>query len=265
MKILRTRRQLLKWRLSQRLSVGFVPTMGALHEGHLSLVRRAREENKRVIASIFVNPTQFGPREDLSLYPRQEKKDFALLKREGCDAVFAPLKAQEVYPRSDETSILARPSLSRILCGVFRPGHFDGVCTVVFKLFRWVEPHRAYFGLKDYQQVKVIEAMVEDFDLRVKIVPCPTLREPTGLAMSSRNTYLSSKDQRAAAELFRILSMSDSLKQARRLLTHYGFEVQYLESRSEDLLSKAPEKKGLWLVAAYFKGVRLIDHVKKIL
>jgi len=263
MRIIRTRRALLKYRRGLSGSVGFVPTMGALHEGHLSLVRRARKECQYTIVSIFVNPTQFGPHEDYLKYPRPERADVALLKGEKCDAVFIPKAVEEVYARGDETSIRARVSLTRILCGPLRPGHFDGVCTVVYKLFQWVAPDRAYFGLKDYQQVKVIEAMVKDLNLGVRIVPCPTRREKSGLALSSRNQYLSPAHQDAAAILYSTLSSAKSIAVARQQLARAGFKVQYLESRSEDLetLNKGPS--GRWLFAGFFHGVRLIDNLKR--
>jgi pantoate--beta-alanine ligase len=190
-------------------SVGFVPTMGYLHEGHLSLVRRARAENDVVIASIFVNPTQFGPTEDFERYPRDPQRDLAVLHQERTDIVFMP-SAVEMYPEGFATYIDVG-GVTEVLEGAHRPDHFRGVATVVLKLFNIVQPTRAYFGQKDAQQVVVIRKMVNDLKLNVEVVPCPTVRETGGLAMSSRNVYLSPDERRAALILFRALSLSERL------------------------------------------------------
>jgi pantoate--beta-alanine ligase len=190
-------------------SVGFVPTMGYLHEGHLSLVRRARAENDVVVASIFVNPTQFGPTEDFERYPRDPQRDLNLLQQERTDIVFMP-SAVEMYPEGFSTYIDV-DGVTEVLEGAHRPGHFRGVATVVLKLFNIVQPTRAYFGQKDAQQVVVIRKMVNDLKLNVEVVPCPTVRETGGLAMSSRNVYLSPDERRAALILFRALSLSERL------------------------------------------------------
>ncbi len=190
-------------------SVGFVPTMGYLHEGHLSLVRRARAENDVVVASIFVNPTQFGPTEDFERYPRDPQRDLTLLQQERTDIVFMP-SAVEMYPEGFSTYIDVG-GVTEVLEGAHRPGHFRGVATVVLKLFNIVQPTRAYFGQKDAQQVVVIRKMVNDLKLNVEVVPCPTVRETGGLAMSSRNVYLSPDERRAALILFRALSLSERL------------------------------------------------------
>jgi pantoate--beta-alanine ligase len=190
-------------------SVGFVPTMGYLHEGHLSLVRRARAENDVVVASIFVNPTQFGPTEDFEKYPRDPQRDLALLQQERTDIVFMP-SAVEMYPEGFSTYVDV-DGVTEVLEGTHRPGHFRGVATVVLKLFNIVQPTRAYFGQKDAQQVVVIRKMVNDLKLNVEVVPCPTVRETGGLAMSSRNVYLSPDERRAALILFRALSLSERL------------------------------------------------------
>jgi pantoate--beta-alanine ligase len=183
---------------------GFVPTMGYLHEGHLSLVRRARSENDRVAVSIFVNPTQFGPSEDLAAYPRDVQRDLKLLEPLGVDLVFHP--APEVmYPHNFQTFVTVE-EVAKTLEGAARPGHFRGVATVVMKLFNVVQADRAYFGQKDAQQVVVIKRMVVDLDMPIQIVVCPTVREPDGLAMSSRNAYLDPAQRKAAAVLFRALS-----------------------------------------------------------
>jgi pantoate--beta-alanine ligase len=188
--------------LSQRI-IGFVPTMGALHEGHLSLVRAAKQQCSPVIVSIFVNPTQFGPGEDLEKYPRNFEHDCALLESLGADYVFAP-EAAEIYPPGFHTSIRVE-GLSDKFEGRIRPGHFQGVCTVVLKLFEIVRPNFAYFGRKDAQQARIIRQMVCDLNLDAEVVVCPIVRETDGLAMSSRNAYLNPAERRAATVLYRSL------------------------------------------------------------
>ncbi|RLC94817.1 MAG: pantoate--beta-alanine ligase [Chloroflexi bacterium] len=190
-------------------SVGFVPTMGYLHEGHLSLVRRARAENNVTVVSIFVNPAQFGPSEDFAQYPRDSERDLALLDREGVDLVFMP-SAEEMYPRGFSTWVDVEGVTDR-LEGAARPGHFRGVATVVAKLFNIVEPTRAYFGQKDAQQAVVIRKMVDDLNMNLEVVVAPTVREPDGLAMSSRNTYLGPEERQAALVLWRSLNLARDL------------------------------------------------------
>jgi len=199
-----TIREVRQWRRAATGEVGLVPTMGYLHAGHLSLVERARRENARVAASIFVNPTQFGPTEDLALYPRDLDRDRAFLEAAGCDLLFAPA-VEEMYAEGAETTVEVG-SIAAPLEGERRPGHFRGVATVVLKLFGIVRPDRAYFGQKDAQQLAVIRKMVRDLDVPVEIVGCPTVREPDGLAMSSRNAYLEADDRRAATVLYRALA-----------------------------------------------------------
>ena len=189
--------------------LGLVPTMGALHEGHLALVRRARQENTAVAASIFVNPTQFGPHEDLSTYPRNMERDLALLESEGVYFVYAPAPA-EVYPQGFDTWI-EPGALANRLEGEARPGHFRGVATVVAKLFNVIGPDRAYFGQKDGQQLAVIRQLVRDLNMKVEIVAVPTVRDKDGLALSSRNAYLAPDERKAAAVVFRALSTARSL------------------------------------------------------
>ena len=189
--------------------VGLVPTMGYLHDGHLALVRAARARADRVVASIFVNPTQFGPTEDFAAYPRDEGRDLALLSAEGVDAVFAPDAAEMYHP--DRQTIVETTDLSRVLMGKLRPGHFRGVSTVVTKLFHIVEPDLACFGEKDFQQLAVIRTMVRDLDIPVDIVGVPTLRESDGLAMSSRNARLTPADRAAAPVLAQSLDLAESL------------------------------------------------------
>ncbi|HZZ32574.1 MAG TPA: pantoate--beta-alanine ligase [Phenylobacterium sp.] len=189
--------------------LGLVPTMGYLHEGHLSLVARARAENAATAASIFVNPTQFGPNEDLARYPRDLPRDLALLEAAGVDLVFTP-QAGEIYPPGFTTAIEVR-GVTDVLEGAVRPGHFAGVATVVAKLFNIVQPTRAYFGQKDAQQCVVIRTMVRDLDLPVDVVVAPTVREPDGLALSSRNSYLTPEQRAVATAIYRALSAAQAL------------------------------------------------------
>lgn len=190
-------------------SVGFVPTMGYLHAGHLSLVERARAENEATVVSIFVNPTQFGPEEDFARYPRDEPRDLALCDEAGVNFVFTP-DAAEMYPPGFQTYVDVT-GLSQGLCGASRPGHFRGVATVVAKLFAIVQPRRAYFGEKDAQQLRVIRRLAQDLNLPVTVVPVPIIREPDGLAMSSRNVYLNAEERRAALVLYRSLLVARDL------------------------------------------------------
>ncbi|MCL0064423.1 pantoate--beta-alanine ligase [Dehalococcoidia bacterium] len=190
--------------------VGFVPTMGYLHEGHLSLVRRARGENRSVAVSIFVNPTQFGPQEDFESYPRDIERDLTLLRGEGTDVVFLP-EAEEMYP-ADFNSWIVVEGMTEMLEGASRPGHFRGVATIVAKLLNIVEPARAYFGQKDAQQALVIKKMVADLNMNPQIIVAPTVREPDGLAMSSRNSYLNPEERQAALVLWKSLSLAQQLR-----------------------------------------------------
>lgn len=192
-------------------TVGFVPTMGYLHDGHLTLVRRARAENSTVVVSIYVNPTQFGPKEDFAAYPRDFDRDLELLVKEQTDIVFAPSDA-EMYPQDFSTWVNVERITER-LEGAARPGHFRGVATVVAKLFNIVQPTKAYFGQKDAQQVVVIKRMVADLNMNLEVVVVPTVRESDGLAMSSRNIYLSPKERQAATVLFRALCLAKQLCQ----------------------------------------------------
>ena len=189
--------------------IGFVPTMGALHEGHLSLVRRSKQENDITVVSIFVNPIQFGPNEDFNRYPRDFEGDFNKLQNEGVDILFYPDIAS-IYPEGYSTYVEVK-GLSDKLCGAFRPGHFKGVATIVTKLFNIVKPKRAYFGQKDYQQSVIIRRMVKDLNLDVEIIVCPTVREEDGLAMSSRNSYLNGKERKAATIIYKTLTKASEL------------------------------------------------------
>jgi len=198
-----------KLRLRLAEPVGLVPTMGYLHEGHLALVRQARMENSSVVVSVFVNPTQFGPHEDFTKYPRDPQRDLALLEKEKADIIFMP-SAEEMYP-PQFSSWVDVGRITERLEGASRPGHFRGVVTVVAKLFNIVQPTRAYFGQKDAQQVVVIKKMVADLNMNLEIVSVPTVREPDGLAMSSRNIYLSSEERQAATVLYRALCLAQQL------------------------------------------------------
>ena len=195
-------------RLRQQLAnpVGFVPTMGYLHEGHMSLVRQARAENASAVVSIFVNPSQFGPREDFKSYPRNTERDLVMLQKENTDVVFMPL-AEEMYPPRFDSRIEVGAIAER-LEGTSRPGHFRGVATVVAKLFNIVQPTRAYFGQKDAQQLAVIKKMAADLNMNLEVVAAPTVREPDGLAMSSRNTYLNPEERRAAVVLYQAITLA---------------------------------------------------------
>ncbi|MGE5504593.1 MAG: pantoate--beta-alanine ligase [Actinomycetota bacterium] len=260
------------WR-DQGLKVAMVPTMGALHDGHLSLVARGLELADRVVASVFVNPTQFGPNEDLSRYPRQEAKDAELLAGAGCHLLFAPTAA-EMYPEGFATTVTVA-GVSEGLCGTVRPGHFAGVATVVSKLLLQCLPDIALFGEKDYQQLAVIRRMVRDLDIPVSVVGVPTVREADGLAMSSRNAYLSAEERRIAPAIHRALvAIADGLKAGRRAselcarataeLLEAGFNsVDYVEVRDADTLAPAEhlERPVRILAAARLAGARLIDNI----
>ena len=196
-------------------AIGFVPTMGALHEGHLSLIRKARKENDVVVVSIFVNPIQFGPQEDYRRYPRNLRQDARLCSKEGVDIIFYP-KTEDMYPKDYKTFVFVE-DLSEVLCGKFRPGHFSGVATVVAKLFNIVMPDIAYFGQKDAQQAIIIQRMAKDLNMAVKIKVMPTVREKDDLALSSRNAYLSKSERKDAAVLYQALNLArDLIKQGNR-------------------------------------------------
>ena len=211
MQVINTIAEMRKLRRHLSEPVGFVPTMGYFHEGHLSLVRQARKENPTVVVSIFVNPTQFGPGEDFQDYPRDLNRDLELLEREKVDIVFVPSE-EEMYPR-DFNSWVDVEKVTERLEGASRPGHFRGVATVCAKLFNIIQPTRAYFGQKDAQQAIVIKKMVADLNMNLEIVVVPTVRESNGLAMSSRNTYLNPEERQAATVLFKALSLARELWQ----------------------------------------------------
>lgn len=214
-------------------TIGFVPTMGFLHKGHLSLMRQAKSENDVVITSVFVNPVQFGPNEDFEAYPRNPEKDGALMASAAVDAAFFP-EASVLYPQGYATYVDVEGSLTAGLCGASRPGHFRGVTTVVLKLFNLVTPDRAYFGMKDAQQVSVIRRMVADLHVPVELVACPIVREPDGLALSSRNTYLSESERRDA------LVLSRSLAEARKRVDGGERDASVLQACIRDIIQSAP-------------------------
>ena len=253
--------------------VGLVPTMGAFHDGHLSLIRRARAESDLVVVSLFVNPTQFGANEDLGAYPRDEGRDAALADAAGADILFIP-PVEEIYPDGFATTIHIS-GITDVLCGAHRgPHHFDGVAKVVAKLFQIVAPDAAYFGQKDAQQILVIRRLVRDLDLPVRIVACPIVRESDGLAMSSRNAYLDPAARRRATALNRALDAAEAtvaagetnasvvLDSARRVLTEAGIDAEYLELRSPDDLRELHtiDAPALLAVAAQVGAARLIDN-----
>jgi pantoate--beta-alanine ligase len=253
--------------------IGLVPTMGYFHNGHLSLMQRAKAENDRVVVSLFVNPTQFGPREDLRSYPRDLDRDCALAASVGVDWMFAP-EVAEMYPDGYQTFVEVT-GLTVGLCGASRPGHFRGVATVVLKLLNIVAPNQAYFGEKDAQQLRVIRRMVADLNLNVKIIGCPIVREADGLAMSSRNTYLTPEQRQAALVLSRSLDEAGRLiaageretqKVRDQLLRYLAVEpsaaLDYLEIVSSDTLQPLPRLQGAVLIAlaVKFGATRLIDN-----
>jgi pantoate--beta-alanine ligase len=256
-------------------SLGLVPTMGALHEGHMNLVRLSRMENDVTVVSIFVNPTQFGPSEDLARYPRDLDGDSLKLRAAEVDILFLP-DADAMYPRGDATAIDVG-EIGGKLCGAFRPGHFNGVAQVVVKLLNIVFPTRAYFGLKDYQQFLVVKRTASDLNMPVEIVPCPTVREEDGLAMSSRNQYLSPEERRAGPTLFRCLRRAEDMLRSEGCapgnVVHFlrdslvseplVNETQYAGVYDPQTLEPLKEFRGTGLIAAAIRigGTRLIDNI----
>lgn len=260
-------------RTRRERKIGFVPTMGFLHEGHLSLVRAARGISDVTVVSIFVNPIQFGPSEDYDRYPRDIERDKTLLEKEGVDILFLPSE-EEMYPPGYSTYVQVR-GLEDFLCGRTRKGHFIGVATVVLKLFNIVKPHFAVFGQKDYQQLKVVERMVKDLHLDVKIVPYPIVREADGLAMSSRNIYLTDEDRRRAPAIYRSLKAAEDLflKGERKAATikelvestlkGAGMNVEYVSICHPETLQELETIEGsaILAVACHLGRTRLIDNI----
>jgi len=266
-------RKMIKKEKSDGKKIGFVPTMGYLHEGHLSLIKKAKSDNDIVVCSIFVNPTQFGPNEDLDKYPRDFERDKSLLKKEECDILFYP-SVQEMYPNGFFTKVSLN-ILTDKLCGKSRPGHFDGVATVVTKLLNIVTPNNAYFGLKDYQQFLVIKRVVNDLNIDTNIVGCPIVREKDGLALSSRNVYLTEEQRVSALSLSKSFALveellSKGIKNPHKIkeeVANYigGFpftKIDYIEIVDPETLEDIKEIKGNFLMAlAVFVGkARLIDN-----
>jgi pantoate--beta-alanine ligase len=254
-------------------TLGFVPTMGALHEGHLSLIRRSKEENDITCVSIFVNPIQFGPAEDLACYPRPIRRDTSLCKKENVDLLFVPAP-RALYGRDFRTHVEVR-GLSDVLCGAVRQGHFRGVATVVAKLFNIAQPDRAYFGRKDFQQAVIVRRMAEELNFPVKIRVMPTIREADGLAMSSRNTYLGAEDRKEAVVLAKSLRLARTMARAgtrdpreiiRRMTRMIGSrkraKLEYIEVIDPETLAPLKRIEGVFAVvlAARVGATRLIDN-----
>lgn len=237
------------WRRGQKGSVGFVPTMGALHAGHEELIKKARIENDFVVLSIFVNPTQFNDPSDLEKYPKTWEQDLEMAQRNSVDAIFYP-RYNEMYPDNYRYKV-SENEYSILLDGAHRPGHFDGVLSVVMKLFNIVMPTKAYFGEKDFQQLSLIKGMVESFFMNLEIVPVPTVREKNGLAMSSRNTRLTAEERAKAPAIFRAITESKTAEEAAAKLNSEGFKVDYVC----DIGNRR-------FVAAKLGEVRLIDNVE---
>ncbi|MBN1764842.1 MAG: pantoate--beta-alanine ligase [Sedimentisphaerales bacterium] len=255
-------------------TIGLVPTMGALHEGHFSLIRRCRDECEYCVVSIFVNPTQFGPNEDLNRYPRPFEADTRSCREMGVDLVFAP-EPDEMYPHENITWVQVE-KLSEHLCGASRPDHFRGVCTVVAKLFNIIQPDSAYFGQKDAQQVAVIQRMVSDLNMPVEIRSCPIVREPDGLAMSSRNRYLNPEQRRQSLCLFEALSLARELvcggqansaiiiEHMQEIITsHSEVRIDYISIVDNTLLQPLLkiDRPALIALAVYIGRTRLIDNI----
>lgn len=266
--------QFLSEKRAQNLSCGFVPTMGALHEGHISLINRARKETDFCVVSIFVNPTQFNESTDFNNYPRQEVQDLSMLQEASVDAVFLP-QTNEMYAAGNSLLVLDLEGLDQVMEGKFRPGHFQGVVTVVDKFFSLVQPQKAYFGLKDFQQLAVIRLLARKRYPEIEIVPCEILRESHGLAMSSRNELLKPEDRRYAAIIFQILSnlasswktkpFKEILMDSRSAFIESRMELEYLDiadTLTLQPLSNYHQKPSVACVAARIGGVRLIDNIE---
>lgn len=279
MKIIRTLYDMTEYRVRQRdrgASIGFVPTMGALHEGHLSLVERAVGENSVTVVSVFVNPIQFNNKEDFEKYPRTEEEDFKVLAAAGVDAVFAPT-ASEMYPEEKkEAKEYALGTVAEVMEGKYRPGHFQGVARVLDILFRLIAPHRAYFGEKDFQQIAVVRNLVKNEGLKVEIVACPIKRAPDGLALSSRNARLDEEQRKDAPEIYATLKYSVEYSQdhsvrathdtvVERLDAIPGMRVEYFEIVDARTLQPVEEwEESDWIVGCitvYCGEIRLIDNI----
>ncbi len=267
-------KSLAEWK-SLGLSIGFVPTMGALHLGHLSLIEQAISENDKVVCSIFVNPTQFNDPKDLENYPNQMEEDLILLNKVGCDLVFTPSK-KDMYPKRDKVVKFNLNGLDHLMEGAHRPGHFDGVCTIVSKLFKLVQPKNAYFGRKDFQQLAIIRQLNNNQKFNINIIGCPIVREEDGLAMSSRNSLLNAEERSIAAEIYRILlrakaqSPNSSIEEIKsfvetELKAVSAFSTEYVEIAHELTLEPLSNLKknepAILCVAVFLGSVRLIDNI----
>lgn len=260
--------ELLEWRKQQEgRTIGFVPTMGALHEGHLSLIQNSKKQTDATVVSIFVNPLQFVPGEDYQKYPRPIELDEAMCLQNEVGVLFLPAPS-EVYtaPLDELSKVLPRQAAANCLCGLARPGHFEGVLTIVLKLFNLIRPHKAFFGEKDFQQLRLIELMLSDFNLDVEIVRCPIIRLTTGLAMSSRNKYLNEAELLEAAELYKTLQQAKTLiqqgqtiKQVLTSLKKSHFE--YFEARDPETLQLCEALPARLFIAAKVGAARLIDNL----
>ena len=277
MKVLKSKKTLIDYVERQRemgKKIGFAPTMGALHEGHLSLYKAAKKENDEVISSIFVNPTQFNNPDDFQKYPKTLEKDLELLEKAGVDAVYVP-NVEEMYPDGLNSKKYDFDGLENEMEGKYRPGHFDGVGTIVEELFRQVQPHNAYFGEKDYQQLAIIKKMVEKTKLPVKIHGVPTLREEDGLAMSSRNVRLTETQRKEATiiyetltkvkEWFKVISLEEIKQKVTDIFRNSNFELEYFVIADEETLKEAnaidEDKEYRAFIVAYADTVRLIDNM----
>ena len=277
MKVLKSKKTLIDYVERQRemgKKIGFAPTMGALHQGHLSLYKAAKKENDEVISSIFVNPTQFNNPDDFQKYPKTLEKDIELLEKAGVDAVYVP-NVEEMYPDGLNSKKYDFDGLENEMEGKYRPGHFDGVGTIVEELFRQVQPHNAYFGEKDYQQLAIIKKMVEKTKLPVKIHGVPTLREEDGLAMSSRNVRLTETQRKEATiiyetltkvkEWFKVISLEEIKQRVTDIFRNSNFELEYFVIADEEMLKEAnaidENKEYRAFIVAYADTVRLIDNM----
>lgn len=277
MKVLKSKKTLIDYVERQRemgKKIGFAPTMGALHQGHLSLYKAAKKENDEVISSIFVNPTQFNNPDDFQKYPKTLEKDIELLEKAGVDAVYVP-NVEEMYPDGLNSKKYDFDGLENEMEGKYRPGHFDGVGTIVEELFRQVQPHNAYFGEKDYQQLAIIKKMVEKTKLPVKIHGVPTLREEDGLAMSSRNVRLTEPQRKEATiiyetltkvkEWFKVISLEEIKQKVTDIFRNSNFELEYFVIADEEMLKEAnaidENKEYRAFIVAYADTVRLIDNM----
>jgi pantoate--beta-alanine ligase len=268
-------RELLSEEGSLKKSIGLVPTMGALHKGHLSLVKRCKTENDICVASIFVNPTQFNDKNDLKAYPRQLDEDSLMLEKYDCDILFAPSE-KEIYPEPD-TRVFNLGSVAEVMEGKHRPGHFNGVAQIVSKLFEIVQPDKSYFGEKDFQQIAVIKEMVRQLKFKVNIIPCPVIREEDGLAMSSRNVRLSAEERRIAPKIAEVLKESLNFAPAKSVLSVKTWvcdtlnalphlRVEYFDIADSNSLIEIKDwnetKEAIGCITVFCGDVRLIDNIK---